>query len=289
MKHFICSFRFPILLTLILGLAFGRAEAASRPVIVTSVFPIQNLITQITGSDIRVDVLVPQDISPHGYTPTKQDVEKIERASLVVCIGLGLDDWAAEEAEKTQTSTVVLAELLHEPAGADPHLWTDPMLMANAVSALQKILVKHFPSHSPTIAAGVRRTVDSLFALDRWISGELSPFLGAGFVSSHGAFSRLAQRYGLATIAVLMKTPGVKPSPSDRADVTEKLKKFSRRVIFSEPQLDPEPAQKIAADTEAYLGEVDPMGGMRVSGRENYYRLMRYNVRQMVTAFQGKK
>ncbi len=289
MKHLIRSFRFQIFLALLLGLTFGRAEAASRPVIVTSVFPIQNLIAQITGSAIRVDALVPQDVSPHGYTPTKQDVEKIKRASLVVCIGLGLDDWILEEAEKTQASTVVLAELLHEPAASDPHLWTDPMLMANAISALQTILVKHFPSHSPTITAGVRRTVDSLFALDRWISGELSPYLGAGFVSCHGAFKRLAQRYGLATIAVIMKTPGVKPSPSDRADVTEKLERFSRRVVFYEPQFDSEPAQKIAADAEAYLGEVDPIGHMRASGRENYYRLMRYNVRQMVTAFQGKE
>ncbi len=289
MKHLIRSFRFQIFLSLILGLSFGCAEAASRPMIVTSVFPIQNLIAQITGSAIRVDALVPPDVSPHGYTSRKQDIEKIERASLVVCVGLGLDDWVLEETEKIETSTVILAELLHEPADSDPHLWTDPMLMANMVSALQTILVKHFPSHSPTIAAGVRRTVDSLFALDRWISGELSPFLGAGFVSSHGAFKRLAQRYGLATIAVIMKTPGVKPSPSDRADVTEKLERFSRRVIFFEPQFDPESAQKIAADTKAYLGEVDPIGGMRASGRENYYRLMRYNVRQIVTAFQGKE
>ncbi|MBU1707143.1 metal ABC transporter substrate-binding protein, partial [bacterium] len=265
------------------------ADAASRPTIVTSVFPIQNLIAQITGSDIRVDALVPSDASPHGYTPTKQDIEKIERANLVVCIGLGLDDWVAEEAKKNEASTIVLSDLLHEPAGSDPHLWMDPMLMANVVSALQTILVKQFPAQSPAIAAGVRRTVDSLFALDRWISSELSPFLGAGFVSYHGAFSRLAQRYGLATIAVIMKTPGVKPSPTDRADVTEKLKRFSRRVIFSEPQFDPEPAQKIAADAKAYLGEVDPIGGMRAPGRENYFRLMRYNVRQMVTAFQGKE
>ena len=289
MKYVRCSFCFPIFLTFIFALTFGRANAVSRPTIITSVFPIQNLITQIIGSDIRVDALVPSDTSPHTYSPGKQDVQKIERASLVVCVGLGFDDWISAEAEKSGIPSVVLAKLLHEPAGSDPHLWTDPMLMANAVSALQTILVKQFPARSPVITTGVRRTIDSLFALDRWISSELSPFLGAGFVSYHGAFSRLAQRYGLATIAVIVKTPGVKPSPSDRADVAEKLAKFSRRVIFSEPQFDPKPAQQIAADAKAYLREVDPIGGPKATGRENYFRLMRYNVRQIVAAFQGKE
>lgn len=289
MKQSDSFFRSPFLFGFWFLLATSCMARAERPIVVATVFPIESLLAQITGPDIRVDGIGAPDRSPHALEPSDQDIAKVERADLLVCVGLGLDDWAVSLAEETQTPTVLLADLLSEPPGADPHLWMDPMVMANAVTVLQGVLTKHFPSHSPAISAGVRRTVDSLFALDRWISAQLSPYMGCTFVSHHGAFRRLAQRYGLAMIAVLMESPGEEPSPSHLAEVAEKLKKFSRRVIFCHPQFDPYPAEEVARQADARLVEIDPEGHPRALGRENYFRLMRYNVRRMVAAFAGEE
>jgi zinc transport system substrate-binding protein len=277
------------LLAVCFVVAGSHIARAERPVVATTVFPIQSLVAQITGPDIRVDGIIPPNRSPHAYQPTDEDIAEVNRADLLICIGLGLDEWAVTLAEEKRTPVVVLAELLSEPPGADPHLWMDPMLMANAVTLLQKELAKRFPSHSPTISMGVRRTVDSLFALDAWISAQLSPFIGSAFVSQHDAFGRLARRYGLAVIDVLLEDPAGEPSPAHLADVADKLKKFSRRVVFYYPQFDRHPAQEVADRADARLVELDPEGHPRAPGRENYFHLMRYNVRQMVTAFQAKE
>lgn len=278
-----------VLFGFIFWLTFAGVLKAERPVVLVTVFPVQSLIMQITGSDIRVDGLIPPNVSPHTYKPDDNDFAKIRRADLLVCVGLGLDDWALIHAQEVKTPVVALGEILNEPPDADPHLWMEPILMANALTSLQNILAKNFPTHSPAISAGIRRTVDSLFTLDRWTSTQLSPYLGAGFVSFHGAFKRFTQRYGLATIAVLIEKPEAEPPPSDFTQVVEKLKRFSRRVIFYEPQFDSEPAQTVATQADAQLIEIDPLGSPRVPGRENYFNLMRYNVRQMVAAFKGKE
>jgi len=289
MTHSNCRLGFLWLLAVCFVVAGSHTARAERPIVATTVFAVQSLIAQITGPNIRVDGIIPPDRSPHAYQPTDEDIAEVDRADLLVCVGLGLDEWAVTLAEEKQTPVVVLAELLNEPPGADPHLWMDPMVMANAVTLLQKEFAKRFPSHSPTISMGVRRTVDSLFALDAWISAQLSPFIGSAFVAHHNAFGRLARRYGLAVIDVLLEDPAGEPSPAYLEDVADRLAKFSRRIVFYFPQFDRRPAQKVADRADARLVELDPEGYPRVPGRENYFLLMRYNVRQMVAAFQGEE
>jgi zinc transport system substrate-binding protein len=283
------NYRFGSLFVLAMcfAVAGSHIARAERPVVATTVFPIQSLIAQITGPDIRVDGIIPPDRPPHAYQPTDEDIAEVNRADLLICVGLGLDEWAVTLAEEKQTPVVVLAELLNEPPDADPHLWMDPMLMANAVTLLQGVLAKRFPRHSPTISMGVRRTVDSLFALDAWISTQLSPFIGSAFVSQHNAFGRLAGRYGLAVIDVLLEDPAGEPSPAHLDNVADRLSKFSRRIVFYFPQFDRCAAQEVASRADARLMELDPEGDTRATGRENYFHLMRYNVRQMVSAFRG--
>src|SRR5512140_1844471 len=68
-------------------------RAAARPVVVASIHPLAALAREICGDDAPVIELLPPGASPHSFEASPRVVAEGSRASLVVRVGLGLDDW----------------------------------------------------------------------------------------------------------------------------------------------------------------------------------------------------
>lgn len=66
--------------------------------IVTSIFPLQSLVTQMTGAAAEVEVLMPPGANPHNFAPTPADLAKLADADVLVVVGLALDPWAERAA-----------------------------------------------------------------------------------------------------------------------------------------------------------------------------------------------
>ena len=272
----------PFLLTVIAVVALLLAGCersgtpSGRPLVVASFFPLHDLARQIAGTNCDVRCLVPPGGDPHHEDPTPEMARLVERADLVLTLGLGMDGWVEKLARTGPTNrlvvvneglgtrtmgTSVLAEFAAEqpdPDETDPHLWLDPLLAEKLVRRITAELVKLAPAR----AAELQARGDTLAADLRTLHGEFERGL-AGLphrrvVTFHGAYGYLFARYRLETAGVIEPFPGDEPSAAYLRALVDLMRRLGLKTIFAEPQLPDRPAQVIAQEIGGRVERLDP-------------------------------
>lgn len=165
----------------------------------------------------------------------------------------------------------------HAHGAIDPHVWLDPVLMRRATAELAEHLTELLPGQGEAIAARARQLDGQLAELDTAYREQLAPFQGATITTYHGAYDRLADRYGLRT-RPLMASGAV---GSVTADAIARVM-AEGGVVFIEPQAGHEVAQALRERAGVSVHVLDPLGSPRLDDRDTYLALMRYNLRTLV-------
>lgn len=282
-------------LIVLLFLLGGPAQAGAQGLnVVVSLHPHFDLVRQLAGERANVTRILPLGRSPHIFEPTPRDVATIAEADVVVLNG-GLDEWlrdlvsvAGADAEVLELLEVLPFEPItgeehehegeaeaHAESGVNPHVWTDPQLMAAAVPLLVEALSAADPEGAATYEANGGALVQDLRALDAELAGLLAPVQTAPFVPYHDAWPYFVRRYGLNQVAVIEPAPGREPSPSYLASVLGTLSETGASALFTDVQLPARPAELVAEEAGVPLYTLDPEGGG--FGDESYQALMRRN------------
>ncbi|MGD2122147.1 MAG: metal ABC transporter substrate-binding protein [Gemmatimonadota bacterium] len=297
---------YALLSILILGCAGAEEdEMDQRPVVVTSIFPLGDLVQELVGSEVRVETVLPPGASPATFSVTPRQLQDYREASLFIMVGGGLDEWLSRipEASGGESSILELAEGIHlleageEPSeeGADhghgtgnPHIWLDPILVRDEIlPRLLEALVSVLPSSSADIEARGAALADSLSALDAEIRRELAPLRQRAFITTHSAWPYFAARYEMEEAGVIHAHPGHEPSSREIAALLAVAERHGIPCLFTEPQLGEVAARALATEMKLPTLELDPLGGPNVLGREGYFELLRFNTAQLLAGLGG--
>ncbi len=146
---------------------------SNRPLVIATTPILGDLVRQVGGDEINVEVLIPLGADPHDFEPSAAQAARLRDASLIVANGLGLEERlesALDGAEKDGVPVFDVAEQLdplvlspadeakpseeddhdhghdhdaekepaqeeaHNHGAEDPHVWLDPERMATAAS-----------------------------------------------------------------------------------------------------------------------------------------------------------
>ncbi len=168
-------------------------------------------------------------------------------------------------------------------ADVNPHIWLSPSYIIRVTEAFASVLIDLHPERASEVMAARDAYVRELRQLNEEVADDLRPYEGAPFVPFHGAWSYFAADYGLDVVAVIEPFPGREPTPQQLVETIAILKQVNAGAIFSESQLNNQPAFVLADEANVPLGILDPLGG--VEGREGYIDLMRYNSRMIADTF----
>jgi len=252
----------------------------------------------VAGEAVEVYTLLPPGASPHTFEPTPQDAARAGRASLLVVIGLGLDDWARRLVVGGQTQTLVLGDLVdtipdthsdehHEAGGPDPHVWLDPVQAARMIAALTEALLDLAPAARDQIerrSAAYRAQLDQ-FAETMVRAGK--PYAGHRVVTMHAGFQYFLARCGLPPAYVITPFPGKEPSARYLEALGRKARQERIKVIFAEPQLSPKAAQVLAREINGRVLILDYLGDPSDPTRDTYLKTMQYNLDQLLAGLQA--
>ncbi len=282
------------------GIACERQVSSDKMTVVVTIFPLADFVKNVAGDKVEVVTLLRSGDSPHTYEPSSRDVKAVVRAMLLVVNGAGLDFWV----EKLKTAgsdnlvmvdtSVVLAEeglLLsgdeheHEGeeddhGGTNPHFWLDPVLAQKQVEAIASALVTADPDNKDFYLENAADYIAQLQSLDGEIRAATMDFSPREFIAYHASWTYFAKRYGLIEAAVMAPSHGQEPDIKHAIDVA---REFHVKAIFAEPQstTSVKSAETVAAETEAKVLILDPIGGTGLEGKDSYIALMRYNVEKM--------
>jgi zinc transport system substrate-binding protein len=239
-----------------------------------SFYPIAWLTEQIGGDKVTVSSVTPFNVEPHDYELSPADVTALSKADLIVYVAgfqPSMDDAVAQlggpavselsEAADLQKASSAAAESddSASEANLDPHFWLDPVRMQAVAEEIQRSLAEQDPDNAAYYQQNLATLQEKLSSLDSSYATGLANCERNTIVTSHAAFSYMADRYGLNQVSISGIDPESEPSPADLAAVKKAVEETGTTTIFTETLVSPKTAEALAAETGAQTAVLDPM------------------------------
>ena len=130
-------------------------EDTGRVKVLSTTEIVGDLVRFVGGERIDHIALIVGDLDPHSYDLVKGDEEKLSRADLVFCHGLGLEHGASLQYRLQKEKKVVSLggeiqkrageKVLFKGSEIDPHVWMDVSLWKEAVAPIVLSLLQLYP------------------------------------------------------------------------------------------------------------------------------------------------
>jgi zinc transport system substrate-binding protein len=262
------------------------APKPGKPVVVATIYPLWDLARQVAGDRAEMVSLVPPGVEPHDWEPSARDVTVVQRATVFIHSGTGLDAWATRLLAGLPGRTRVIdasigLDLLRQGAGVDPHVWLDPTLARTQVQTIASGLAQADPAGGPVYLENTAAFVARLDALDQAFTAGLRDCARRELVTSHAAFAYLARRYGLTQVPIMGVAAEAEPSPADLAAIVQTARRLKVTHVFFEPLMSPRLAQTLAREIGATALPLDPIEGVsreQAAAGTGYVELMQANL-----------
>lgn len=195
--------------------------------VLTSIKPIQLMVTELTEGVTTPEVLVQSNASPHDYSLRPSDVKKVASADLVIWYGHDLEPFL-EKVVSNRSSTLTLSEIPnlalrefdsahshdhdgHDHGSHDPHFWLGIKPVKQVAQAVVNKLVEIDPANAKTYSNNLVKFEEQLAAKDKEIEQQLAPVKNQGYFVFHDAYGYFEERYQLNNLGHFTVTPDRKP------------------------------------------------------------------------------
>lgn len=269
----------------------GGLQKSNKLKVTASFYPMYFFAKQIGGDKADVYNITPAGTEPHDYEPTTQDIVRIETSDVLILNGDSLEPWGEKINDDVQAAKplIVIASngiankkmLEDNHTVQDPHVWLDPQLAKLQVKNIEKAFEKADPKDATYFHKNAENLSQKLDQLDAAYTHTLMQCRLHTFVTSHAAFSYLAQQYHLTQVAISGISPDEEPSSKKIAEVTEVVKKNTIPVIYFESLISPKLSDTIAQETGAKTLVLDPLEGVPQNQLDigaNYFTIMQQNL-----------
>ncbi len=293
--------------------ADGRS--GGRLKVVASFYPMQYLAEQIGGDHVTVSTLTRPGVEPHDLELRPRQTAELNEAGYILYLkGVqpAVDKAIAQSEAKTKVDAGTLTELEHhgakgghshegeEPghehghgdegeAGADPHIWLDPVKYAEVAKGVGASLEKADPDHAAEYRKNTTALVTKLDGLNTSYQQGLRNTSTKTFITTHSAFGYLAERYGLDQEGIAGIDPEAEPSPARVKELQALAKKEKVTTVFFETLASDKTARTLAGDAGLKTDVLDPLEGIteKSEGRD-YIEVMRSNLAALQNALGAK-
>lgn len=274
--------------------ACGGDNQGAELKVVASIFPLADFARNVGQDKIEVITLLPPGADPHSYDPKPGQVRDMAEARVFIKNGAGLESWAeklvsAADHHLVEIDTSEGIELIIDDK-SNPHIWLDPVLAQEQVRDIRDALIEVDPQNREFYQENAQRYLAELDLLAAEIRRKVNTFSTTNFIAFHPAWSHFARRFGLSEVAVIESRHSIEPlTPSHLAKVIERGKHEGVRVIFAKLKATPRAKQTVkdvAAEIDAEVIYLDPMGGPGLEDRDTYLNLMRYNLERISQAME---
>lgn len=251
----------------------GGDGADNKPVVVVTYAAMRSVVEGIVGDAARVEVIIPNGTDPHDFEPSAKDVELMSSSAIVVANGLDLEEGLEDALAETEKSGVPVFHVAdhvtlregsdgvhgeeeeHAHGAEDPHVWLDPLTLAEAVPAMAKQIGAAIGAD---LAEGSAAVVSSLQELDKEVAAKVSGLESCVVITGHDSLGYFGARYGCEILGSVI------PSFSTAAEATAKnlseLKGLAAaegvKAIFTELGTPADVAEQLAKEVGVEVVEI---------------------------------
>jgi zinc/manganese transport system substrate-binding protein len=283
----------------------GQAQTPAPIKAVASFSILGDLVRQVGGGRVNVDVLVGPGADAHVFQPTPSHAKQVTQAQVVFANGLGFEGWMQRLLDTAgyKGKPVLVSQGIkplqaeehdhghHGHSEADPHAWQS---VPNAMTYVANI-AKGLCAADATGCDGYKKNAEAytgqLQALDAEIKAGWAavPAAQRKLITSHDAFGYYAKTYGVKFLAPQGVSTDSEASAKGVAQLVRQIKKENIKALFVESISDPRLIEQIGRETgvkpagELFADSLSDASGPAAS----YVALMRSNTQAMTRAILG--
>ncbi len=275
--------------------------------VITTSTDLKALVEAVGGDRVQVESLAPPLQDPHAVEVKPGQLAKLKAAALLVRIGLDHEPWLTRvlrsindprfvrgspnyldtskgiQLLQAETPRVRPERGVHVHGFGNTHYWLDPENARPITAGILDALARLSPpdrSHFEANRARFLKRLDA--ALERW-SQTMAPYRGTRVVVFHETWPYFAQRFGLVVVAAVEPTPGVPPSPSYLATLTQKMRETGVKLLIAEPYSNASVVSQVAARSGARPVTLIPSVGGDPEAKD-YLALFDLNIKRLTEA-----
>ncbi|MDA7868603.1 zinc ABC transporter substrate-binding protein [Akkermansiaceae bacterium] len=291
---------------LFLGACTNKDEAAKTDgTIVTTVGMIGDVTRQIAGDKQEVINIIGEGTDPHTYQPSKSEIDKIQKAGLVLYNGHFLEGKMGSilksRAEQDNPVFAVAegldeVELIGDGDHPDPHLWMDLSIWSKVAGKIGDELAAFDPDNANQYQKQCQEYQEKLNALHTYalMVFPTIPQKQRVLVTAHDAFSYLGRAYGIEVRGIQGISTESEAGTKDINDLVSYLVENEIPAIFIESSV-PEKSVKTVIEGAAEKGHTVKIGGKLFSDamgpagtyQGTYIGMMDHNITTIVNALGG--
>lgn len=288
----------------------GHAQTTPAIKAVASFSILGDLVRQVGGERVQVDVLVGPGADAHVFQPSPSHAKQVAQAQVVFANGLGFEGWLQRLLKSAgyQGRPVVVSQGIkpvqtaehdhkadkhghHAHGAADPHAWQSVPNVITYVANIARGLCAADAAGCDGYQKNAQAYTGQLQALEAEIKAAWGA-IPAGqrkLITSHDAFGYYARAYGVTFLAPRGASTESEASARGVAQLVRQIRQENIKALFVESITDPRLIEQIGRETG-----VKPAGALfsdalsDASGpAASYLAMMRANTQAMVGAIRG--
>ncbi|GHD21467.1 zinc ABC transporter substrate-binding protein [Nocardiopsis kunsanensis] len=284
--------------------ANGVSPEDAQLTLVTGVYPLEWLATEIGGDRVSVSQLTEPGAEPHDLELTGRQIGEVSQADIAFYVtGLqpAVDEAVEQEASDNALDVSEVVDLLpaeetqgehdhedgdeHDHGPHDPHFWLDTERMDEAATALAERMSEVDPEGADSYEADAEQVSQTLSALNEEYEQGLDSCDQRDVVVGHTAFTYLTEAHGLEQVGLSGVDPESEPSPAQIAEISDIVDERGIDTVFTEPLMPDATTDTIAGETGAEVKVLDPLEGVTEdSPGDDYPSIMRGNLDALTDA-----
>ncbi len=257
--------------------------------VVVSILPLAEFAEQVGGDHVTVSTMIPKGADPHTFDPAPSQMVQLEKASLYVEVGAGLEfeiaymdkiiamnkDMYIVDSSKGLDLLEASEHHHHHHDGDDdededeeehehehewstnPHIWLSPEYAQVMVQNICDGLCSVDPDHASDYKNNAASYIKDLEKLDTDIHDALKDVKNRVFMCLHPQWEYFALDYDLTQIAI--EVDGKEPSAQQLAELIDEAKEHSIKVVFTSPQFSTASAKAIAQEIKGQVVGIDSL------------------------------
>lgn len=288
--------------------ALSPATWAQAPIQAVASFSILgDLVRQVGGDRVSVNVLVGPGSDAHVFQPTPTQARQVSQAQVVFSNGLGFEGWMSRllKTANYRGQQVVVSQGIkplkdaghghghdHGHGAPDPHAWQSVSNVMAYAGNIAKGLCEADAAGCDTYKANAAAYNEQLKTLDADIRAQWAaiPAAQRKVITSHDAFGYYAQAYGVKFLAAQGVSTESEASAKGVAQLVRQIKKENIKALFVESISDPRLIAQIGRETGVKpAGELFSDSLSDAQGpAPTYVAMMRANTAALTQAIKGQ-
>lgn len=270
------------------------SKSTKQSIIVTSFYPMYIITINITKNikNIKVtNMTKPQTGCLHDYQLTPEDLKTLEKASLFVINGAGMEGFLDKVIKQQKNLKIIEASkniliIKNKNGEENPHVWVS---ISNAIIQVKNIadqLASIDTANALQYKINAENYISKLEKLKEKMHQSLDRIKNKDIITFHEAFPYFAREFNLKIVSVIEREPGTAPTPKELEDTIKIIKGSHIKALFAEPQYPAKVAKTIADETGAIIYSLDPAvtGDSRPDAFNEYIDIMEQNLKSLQKA-----